>query len=60
MNKKRKNPTEMEIIKSSVLLGVTEEDLLLALEMLDALKEKLDNWENQSQQKNDHKKTKRS
>lgn len=60
MNKKRKTPSEIEIIKASLLLGVTEQDLLLALEMLDALKEKLDNWEKEANNKNDHKKTKRS
>jgi hypothetical protein len=41
MKNKRKTPTEAELIKASILLGVKVEDLLLALDMLDSLQKKL-------------------
>lgn len=48
MSKKRKVPTEAEIIKASILLGVNEEDLMLALDMLDSLKKKLERLEKEN------------
>lgn len=48
MKNKRKTPSEAELIKASILLGVNEEDLLLALDMLDSLKKKLEKLEKEN------------
>jgi hypothetical protein len=48
MKNKRKTPSEAELIKASILLGIREEDLLLALEMLDSLKRKLERIEKEN------------
>jgi hypothetical protein len=41
----KKKPDKVE--EASKILGITKPDLELALEMLDALKRKLDAWEKQ-------------
>jgi len=48
MKNKRKTPSEAELIKASILLGIKEEDLLLALQMLDSLKSKLERLEKEN------------
>ena len=52
MSKRRKTLKESEIVKASILLGINEEDLMLALDMLDSLKQKLEDYEKENNKKN--------
>ena len=47
MAKKPKNKlTPYKILEASAILGISVQDLELALDMLEALKKQLDAWEN--------------
>ena len=43
---KQNKPTSYKILEASAILGISVQDLELALDMLEALKKKMDAWEN--------------
>ena len=44
--KPKKKFTPYKILEASAILGISVQDLELALDMLEALKKKMDAWEN--------------
>lgn len=43
---KRNKPVSYKLLEASAILGISVQDLELALDMLEALKKKMDAWEN--------------
>ena len=42
---KRTKPVSYKLLEASAILGISVQDLELALDMLEALKKKIDSWE---------------
>ena len=42
----RTTPVSFKLLEASAILGISVQDLELALDMLKALKKKMDDWEN--------------